>query len=60
MLPGASLLGNILAGKEAIVKRQGREIHRVKEGVIKSGDSTATKRQAQKIGKKGHGNKRDF
>ena len=34
---GASLLGNILAGKGAIVKRQGRGINRAGEGVIKAG-----------------------
>ena len=34
---GASLLGNILAGKEAIAKRQGRGINRAGEGVIRAG-----------------------
>ena len=34
---GASLLGNILAGKGAIVKRQGWGINRAGEGVIKAG-----------------------
>ena len=34
---GVSLLGNILAGKGAIAKRQGRGINRAGEGVIRSG-----------------------
>ena len=38
----ASLLGNILAGKVAIAKRQGRWINRAGEGVIR--DSYGNKR----------------
>ena len=34
---GASLSGNILAGKAAIVKRQGREINRDGEGIVRAG-----------------------
>ena len=34
---GASLLGNILAGKGAIAKRQGRGINRAGERVIRAG-----------------------
>ena len=34
---GASLLGNILAGKGAIAKRQGRGINRPGEGVTRAG-----------------------
>ena len=34
---GASILGNILAGKGAIAKKQGRGINRADEGVIRAG-----------------------
>ena len=34
---GAGLLGNILAGKGTIAKRQGRGINRLGEGVIRVG-----------------------
>ena len=40
---GTSLLGNNLAGKGAITKRQARGINRAKEGVIRAG--YGTKRQ---------------
>ena len=49
--PGASLLGNILAGKGAISKRQCRRINRAREGMVragygnKKGKKTTTKRQ---------------
>ena len=45
---GASLLGNILVGKEAIAKRQGR-------GVIRAGDGTTTKRQGREFIRAGYG-----
>ena len=48
---GASLLGNILAGKGTIAKRQGRGIKRPGEGVIRAG--CGNKRQD-------HKNKMDF
>ena len=47
---GASLLGNILAGKGAIAKRQGRGIERAGYG-NKTGQGIVTA---------GHGNKADF
>ena len=34
---GASLLGNILAGKGAIAKRQGRGINRTSEEIVRAG-----------------------
>ena len=43
---GASLLGNILAGKGTIAKRQGRGIERPGEGVIRAG--CGNKRQDHK------------
>ena len=34
---GANLLGNILAGKGAIAKRQGRGINRTSEEIVRAG-----------------------
>ena len=47
---GASLLGNILAGKGAITKRQGREVIRAEDGAI-------AKRQGRGFIKTGYGSK---
>ena len=34
---GASLLGNILAGKGAIATTQGRGVNRAREGIVRAG-----------------------
>ena len=54
---GESLLGNILVGKGAIVKRQGRGMNRAGEGTIRAGYGN---KKGQGIVRAGHGNKIDF
>ena len=55
---GASLLGNILAGKGAAKsKSQGWRVNRAGEGIVRAayGD-----KKGQKVTTKGHKNKRNF
>ena len=56
---GASLLGNILAGKGTIAKRQGQWIVRPGYG-NKKGRKAIAKSQGRRIVIAGHGNKADF
>ena len=56
---GASLLGNILAGKGTIAKRQGQQIVRPGYG-NKKGRKAIAKSQGRRIVIAGHGNKADF
>ena len=56
---GASLLGNILAGKGTIAKRQGQRIVRPGYG-NKKGRKAIAKSQGRRIVIAGHGNKADF
>ena len=57
---GASLLGNILAGKGAIATSQGRGVNRAGEGAIAKNISkeTKSKRQGRGIIRAGYGNKK--
>ena len=57
---GASLLGNILAGKGAIATSQGRGVNRAGEGAIAKSISEETKwkRQGRGIVRAGYGNKK--
>ena len=57
---GASLLGNILAGKGAIATRQGRGVNRAGEGVAAKSisEETESKRQGRGIVRAGYGNKK--
>ena len=56
---GASLLGNILAGKGVIATSQGRGVNRAGEGAItkSTSEETKSKRQGQGIVRAGYGNK---
>ena len=57
---GASLLGNILAGKEAIATSQGQVINRAGVGAIAKSisEETKLKRQDRGIVRAGYGNKK--
>ena len=57
---GASLLGNILAGKGAIATTQGRGVNKTGEGTISKsiGEETKSKRQGREIVRAGYGNKK--
>ena len=60
---GASLLGNILTGRGAILKRQGQGINRAGNvwGINRAGESALAMRQGRGIVKAGYGNnKTDF
>ena len=54
---GASLLGNILAGKGAIATSQGRGVNRAGEGIVRAGYGN---KKVRKTTTKGHKNKMDF
>ena len=56
---GASLIGNILAGKGAIATSQGRGINRAGEGAISKSisEEPKSKRQGRGIVRSGYGNK---
>ena len=56
---GASLLGNILAWKGSIAKRQGRGVIKVGDGAMVK-TKTRSKKQGKGIISAGHGNKTDF
>ena len=56
---GASLVGKILAGKEAIATSQGRGVNRAGGGAIVKNisEETKSKRQSREIVRAGYGNK---
>ena len=56
----ASLSGNILAGKGAIVTSQGRGVNRAREGAIAKSisEETKSKRQGRGIVRAGYGKKK--
>ena len=55
---GASLLENILAGKEAIAASQGRGVNRAGEGAKSISEETTSTRQNQGIVRASYGNKK--